>query len=278
LHCRRFRENCGQCPQKDDIGRFDFTRWNLLKVRQLATSPNVSYIFPSTWIQNEAAGSLQFRGFAAHIPNGFDPRPYRFRKRREARQMLGLPLDQRIVVVSSAALENKVKGVKLALGALSAVGQQGRAKPLTVVIGRETPGLQEQFPAVEMMLTGFIEDRERLGLFYAAADLLLFTSLADNLPITIQEAMAAATPVLAFAVGGVPELVTHEQTGWLVTAEDQAALAQSLRDKLESPSLESTGMHAREHIATSFSSENCVSRHLDLYRKLMQVHGQTSTL
>ena len=116
------------------------------------------------------------------------------------------------------------------------------------------------------LLTGFVTDRTRLGLLHAAADLLLFPSLADNLPITIQEAMAAGTPVLAFAAGGVPELVRPGRTGWLVAAGDQAALNRQLREILQADETWNFGERARTMIQDEFSVAGCVNQHVTLYR------------
>jgi len=125
---------------------------------------------------------------------------------------------------------------------------------------------------ISSLQAGFVEDRERLGLWYAAADLLLFPSLSDNLPITIQEAMAAGTPVVAFDVGGVPELVRHDHTGWLAAAGDQGALNRVLRSALQSDDLEAAGLRAQRWVEREYASELCVQRHLRAYRNAVQTH------
>jgi glycosyltransferase involved in cell wall biosynthesis len=270
LGCRRFQEQCGQCPQKSGLGRFDFTRSNLKLVRRLASSTNITYVFPSKWIQGEASGSLAFGSPTAHIPNGFDHRTYAFCGRQEARRLLGLAPDRKVVVVSSATLENRLKGLRYALEALK---ENQDLNPLAILIGQPSADLEAKLGDVAFWLTGFVEDRKRLGLLYAAADLLLYPSLGDNLPITIQEAMAAATPVLAFSVGGVPELVRHGQTGWLVPAGDQDALNRALRAVLELEDMEAVGLRAQKFVAEQFAPELCVKRHLDLYRAVTNVEN-----
>jgi glycosyltransferase involved in cell wall biosynthesis len=267
MECARFRESCGSCPKLREIGRIDFTRSNLKRLRRLARGSPVNYAFPSRWIQDEASRSLRFVGEAVHLPNGFDPRPYDYRGRKDARTALGLGHKKRIVAVSSASLEDNRKGLAYALRALAA---NRDLSPHVVIIGRSPPGIDQALQGLDFTLAGFVTERCKLGLFFAAADLLLFTSLADNLPITVQEAMAASTPVLAFDVGGVPELVRPGSTGWLVPKGDQEALNRQLREVLQSSDTTPFGNRAQAMMRDEFSVATCIDRHVSLYRKVLE--------
>jgi len=266
--CNRYIHECGHCPQRAGVGRFDFTKWNLKQMRRLAGFESVHYVFPSRWICEEASRSLPFAGMATHIQNGFDRRPYEYRERVDARKALGLDLNRRIIAVSSAALNDERKGLRFALRAVEA---NREFNPLLILIGKAPAGVEDAVKGLDTLSPGFLESRARLGLLYAAADLLLFPSLADNLPITIQEAMAAGTPVLAFDVGGIPELVKHGETGWLVPLADQEALIRSLRLALESSETEAMGARARTFVTEEYGVGRCVERHLQIYRRAMAV-------
>jgi glycosyltransferase involved in cell wall biosynthesis len=225
------------------------------------------YAFPSKWVQMEASRSLDFGGTAVHIPNGFDPNPYDYHHREEARRILQLPSDRQVVVVSSAALEDRRKGVAFALRALQA---NRDLNPFVILIGRPFTGIEETLGGFNKIIAGFIEERPRLGLLYAAADLLLFSSLADNLPITIQEAMAARTPVVAFRVGGISELVEDGKTGWLVPVGDQNALNETLRRALLSGQTKAFGERGRAFITEQYSRQKCVEKHLEVYESAIE--------
>lgn len=107
--------------------------------------------------------------------------------------------------------------------------------------------------------------------YIAAADLLVVPSRWESLPITPLEAMACGVPVLATAVGGMPEAVTEGRTGWLVPADDERALAASLRDLLaDRDRLERAGAAARELVAERFRLDTMVDRVAALYRELIE--------
>ena len=69
-----------------------------------------------------------------------------------------------------------------------------------------------------------------------AARALVQPSFYEGLPVVIMEAMALARPVISTYVGGIPELVEHNKTGWLVPASDDSALAGAMAAALEAGS------------------------------------------
>ena len=124
-------------------------------------------------------------------------------------------------------------------------------------------------PAIHFWLTGFVGDRRKLGLLFAAADVFLFSSLEDNLPIMVQESLAAGTPVVGFAAGGIPEMVDHERTGWLCPPRDQIALNQNLRSALARNDLADIGKIAQQTVRKRFDVDAFGQAHLALYQKAL---------
>lgn len=106
--------------------------------------------------------------------------------------------------------------------------------------------------------------------YIAAADLLVVPSSWESLPITPLEAMACGVPVLATAVGGMPEAVEEGRTGWLVPAGDEDALAAALRDLLgDRDRLERAGAAAREVVEERFRLDTMVDQVAALYGRLL---------
>ena len=264
--CTRFTRACGECPQLNSFAKMDLTRFNLHRNRRVAAVSPIHYIFPSKWMQEEAEKTLDIQGRSDVIANGFDPLPYGFVPRLEARARLGIDPNDRIICVGSHTVSNPYKGFGFAVKAIRSIAD---LNPLIIVLGNAGKEVHEMFSGLRVMAPGFLQEKSALSPYYSAADLMLFPSLADNLPIMIQESMAAATPVLAFRTGGIPELVTHSDNGWLVEGKNQEDLNAALRHALQGTESAALGLRAKARISKYFTIEDCVKKHLDLYQKTL---------
>jgi FkbM family methyltransferase len=152
-------------------------------------------------------------------------------------------------VVPSALSRDQVRD-SLGMKGLTAVfaGRLVRQKnlPLAIEAMRDVPGLElvlvgdgPERPAIERTIqaAGVAERVRVLGAvsqqqacdWMRAADVTLLTSDWENFPHAVVESLSQGTPVIATAVGGVPEIVEHDRNGWLVTPGDRAALTAALR-------------------------------------------------
>lgn len=94
-------------------------------------------------------------------------------------------------------------------------------------------------------------------------------SRIENLPLSLLEAMAWGRPVVATRVGGVPDVVVDDVTGFLVPSDDESALAERLRQLAQSPPLRARlGEAGRQRVEREFVHRVCVDRHLELYARL----------
>jgi glycosyltransferase involved in cell wall biosynthesis len=117
---------------------------------------------------------------------------------------------------------------------------------------------------------GRLHDDVALCLAYAAADVFVSTASADNLPLTIMEAMACGTPAIAFDVGGVGDLVDDGVTGRLVPMDDATALGAAL-DWIfaDADRRRALGSAARRKIEAGFTLEHQARAYAELYEELV---------
>ncbi len=165
----------------------------------------------------------------ATIPNGFDTRAAVL-SREEARAILGLPPEA--TVLGWVGRLSREKGADVMLQALarlpdrnvilSIVGSGGERASLDALVHQH--GLNDR-----VRWHGLLPGAGRL---YRAFDRFVLSSRTEGTPISLFEAMAAEVPIVATAVGGVPDVLA-EGTGWLVPPEDPAALAAALASALE---------------------------------------------
>lgn len=105
----------------------------------------------------------------------------------------------------------------------------------------------------------------------AASDGFVLSSVSEGFPNVVMEALASATPVVATNVGGVPELVQDEKTGFLVSPRDPSELARSMIRMMETPEEKrrTMGKKGREWIRKNCSIERVVDQWVSLYRNAL---------
>jgi glycosyltransferase involved in cell wall biosynthesis len=117
----------------------------------------------------------------------------------------------------------------------------------------------------------FLGHRTDIPRLLGRCDLFVLPSLYEGFPLAIQEAMAAGRPVIASAVGGVPEAVRDGVTGLLVPPSDPAALADAIRRLLADPALaQRMGAAGRVRAEQEFSYEAMVQRTTRIYDDVLE--------
>jgi glycosyltransferase involved in cell wall biosynthesis len=104
----------------------------------------------------------------------------------------------------------------------------------------------------------------------AAMDVFVLPSLKEGLPLALLEAMALERPVVATAVGGVPEVLRHRATGVLVAPRDERALAEACLELARRPEWARTlGARARRAVENEFSHEQNGQALLEAYSRVV---------
>jgi glycosyltransferase involved in cell wall biosynthesis len=149
---------------------------------------------------------------------------------------------------------------------------------LQLVIAGDGPERQElERLAAELGIEDcaqFVGVRGAIGELLAGLDLFVLSSRQEACPLALMEAMAAGCAVVATDVGGVREVVTHGEDGWLVEPERPSELAAAMRRALEdSASASRLGQAARRTAATHFTLDRMVDETLSLYEMLLSHDG-----
>ena len=169
---------------------------------------------------------------------------------------------------------DRVKGFDLALSAFSEVlVRHPSAKLVIAGDGPERTTLARQAVhlgidhAVEFL--GWVNASDVPNLINTAS-ILLMPSRADAFPLVGLQAGFMARPVIAADVGGIPELVVHGETGWLVEPDSSGALAQGIEYLLDHwEELESMGLAARRRCLDLFSFDRIIDTYNRLYESIV---------
>lgn len=273
LSCERWRVGCGACP---DLGLYpaitrDGTAANWDRKREVYAASQLHVAAPSQWLLDRVADAPLAAGVVERrlIRIGVDRAVFTAGDRQAARARLGLPADVAIVMFAAhgtranpwkdfATLERAVERLPGLLNGkrvvLLAIGQAGENR---------------QLEGAELRMLPFERDRGRLADFYRAADVYLHATRADNSPIVVIEALACGTPVVASAVGGIPELVDAGQTGWLAPVGDAEGLAQqTARLLLDSSMRAAFSRAALDRAARDFDVVRQIQQYLEWFAEL----------
>lgn len=165
------------------------------------------------------------------IYNGVDHERFSILDRQQARRHLGLELEDKLVLYVGNL--KPIKGLDLLLrGFAQADPSESRAQLAIVGGGAEAAGLnalaQELGIADRVMFPGPASHSD-IPNWLGACDTFALCSANEGVPNVLLEAMAAGRPCIASTVGGIPEVVTHGETGLLLDSRTPEAVAASLR-------------------------------------------------
>jgi glycosyltransferase involved in cell wall biosynthesis len=194
--------------------------------------------------------------------------------RRQARERLGLAIDRRIVTFAGQFIERK--GIADLLRAWCLIGPPARDGADLLLIGDDVAGNGEYRVEMEGLArqigcaARFLGFRKDVADWLLASDVAVVPSHSEPLGNATLEAMSFAVPVIGSAVGGIPEMVVHEQTGLLVPPHAPVELAGAIgRLLLDSAARESLGEQARRRCEERFSLQAHVAATLDQYRHVL---------
>jgi len=227
-------------------------------------------------LNSESAAELETAGLGAGrtclIPNGVDVRrfvPAEPAERTGLRSRLGIP--QAVPVALFVGRLERRKGLDILLAAWADLLRRGTPPHLLIAgpgdaaaWGREANalGLRDRIT--------FLGGREDVADLYRAADLFVFPSRGEGCSNAVLEAMASALPVVLADVAGNREAVREDgKAGWLVPAEDPAALAEAVATLTASPALRrELAASARERVLERFDIDRVGAQYLSLYEAL----------
>jgi glycosyltransferase involved in cell wall biosynthesis len=141
----------------------------------------------------------------------------------------------------------------------------------------EARGNKPTIPGWDARWIGYKANEDAMARALAAADLTVVPSLAENLSNIALESLACGTPVLAFDVGGMKDVVRHMETGYLARRFDTEDLAAGLRALLENEPLRARlGARCREIALAEYARDRELQQFVRLYEGVTQANDPLS--
>lgn len=273
--CHRWQTGCGECRLLRRSGADDLSAQTYRRKQKAYDEGEIRFVACSEYMAKSAMKSpLLARHSVTTIANPIDTEF--FSPGVANRGRLGLPAGKRLVLFVAYNVNDVNKGFRYVAKAVARLLQADAALTdnLAIVpVGKNAGQWVEKF-ACEVCPIDYVSDRTTMRELYRACDVLIISSQMENLPNTIVEAKACGLPVVAPAVGGIPEMVRHEVDGFLATsysmtddgAAMQESLAEGLRFVVSHPDYARLSAAAREDAVSTYSEAAVVRRYEELYQ------------
>lgn len=286
--CERWTGGCGTCPYPDlqyALWR-DSSHGNWLRKKRIYESCRLYVVTPSHWLMDRVERSILKPAMIEGrvINNGVDQTIFQPGSRELARRELGIDTAEQVVLFAANGIRESVwKDYATMRGAVAEAARMADRPIRFLAVGEESP--QEQVGAATITFVPYRSAAE-LVRYYQAADLYLHGARAENFPTTVLEALSCGLPVVATAVGGIPEQVCglrHDgdgsgvnrygrdaATGILTPLGDVEALSRAVRLLLKESDLRrQLSASAVRDARQRFSLEGMGQRYVDFFTGIL---------
>lgn len=204
-----------------------------------------------------------------HIPHGVETGVFSPLDKKQCKTLLGLPENKNVLLCGMETMNRPLKGADLLLEALRGLPDAVKKESVLLFFGHADEEIMRRFEMPVMNL-GFLHNASLKAMAFSAADVFVNPTRAENFPLVVLESMACGTPVVSFAVGGVPEMVRPGTTGYLAEPENPDDLRKSVMRFLDDKAgHEAMARKCREIVMAEYPLELQVQRYIDLYQQVI---------
>jgi glycosyltransferase involved in cell wall biosynthesis len=271
LECDRWKTGCGKCPHPEiePAVKRDATAIEWWLKRRAYRKSNFTIVTPSKWLADRVGESPLLDGPVHCIPHGVDTAVFKPLDQSHCRELLGVPEGKIVLLCAIEHMDRPLKGADLLVKALDFLPKAFQDQCVLLLFGHPNRRIQEQIslPIIDL---GYINEDRLKAVAYSAADLLINPTRAESFGLVALESMACGTPVAAFKVGGIPELVRPGVTGLLAKPDDPEGLAACIQSMAGDPvQLQSMADRCRDVATTEYTLTQQVRRTIELYQYVL---------
>jgi len=267
--CSGYKDSCGSCKvlgssKDNDLSRKVFNR----KEKTFSQIENMTIVGLSKWLSNCANHSTLLKNKKhVSLPNPIDTNIFKPFDKEKARELWSLPKDKKLVLFGTlGATSDPRKGFDELNNTLHKLENKDIE---FVVFGSSEPRESQNF-GFKTHYLGSLADDVSLVTLYSAVDVIIISSLQENLSNVILESLACGTPVVGFDIGGNSDMIIHKETGYLAKPFDTDNLAFGIEWVLNSENYNELCQNAREKIFREFDSIVVGKKYIELYEDILK--------
>lgn len=265
--CKKYETSCSKCPflksKLFDPASYVFKR----KEKLISKKASLSFITPSKWLADCVLNSNLYKSSKVEIiPNVLDSKIFKDIDRKAARNILNLPLNKKLILFGAdGGTSNPYKGWNYLKAAFKHINMPDVE---LVVFGNKLSLSETNELPYYIHSLGRFYDESSLALLYNAVDVFVIPSLMDNYPNTILESLFCQTPVVAFNIGGIPDLVIHQKTGYLAEYKNDKDLSDGIKWVLEHADSDLFKTELSNFTRNNLSPDINIKKHIELINSI----------
>jgi glycosyltransferase involved in cell wall biosynthesis len=271
--CDHFINQCGNCWMLRDAGDSDlsFSGW-LRKADLLKAAKNMVFVTCSHWLADVARTSSLLKDFRIEtIPNPIDTAIFSAKDTTAARTKWGINPKSKIILFGAANIMDRRKGISYLMDALNDLkNNYDNVQDIEIVIFGKNKSFDTGLFPFKVYEVGIISSQADLAELYSLADVFVSPAIEDNLPNTVMEALACATPVVAFNTGGIPDMVEHLQNGYLAEFKSATDFAAGIHYVLDGERRDFLSINARQKVVDTFTNEKVAEQYMAVYQSILK--------
>ncbi|GHT90444.1 hypothetical protein FACS1894122_00700 [Alphaproteobacteria bacterium] len=269
LDCDKWIERCHSCTYLNTYPAIDTDNSHLIydtKKKIYDSCEKITVVAVSNWLKEKVEHSILQNHDIRCIYNGVDEKIFHNYNKQEVRKELSLPYDKKIILFCCDYGDaNPWKGGSY-LGKVYEI-LKSREDILFLCVGSPQKGYRHE----RFYDTGFIGDKNLLAKYYSAADLFLYPTIADSFPFVTLESMSCSTPIISFNTGGIPEQISHMNTGYIAKQFDVDDLLNGVNTFMNDDELwKKASILSRKTVESRFTIDICLKNYIDLYHEVIE--------
>jgi glycosyltransferase involved in cell wall biosynthesis len=297
FHCERWKRGCGKCPDLSIYPAIkrDSTAYNWRKKKEIYAKTKFFVATPSRSLMEKVQQSMLASAAVETrvIPNGVDLSIFHPADKQRVRRKLKINSDVNVLLFAANVIrQNPYKDYQTMREAVARVSERMHGKDLLFIALGEN-ATPERIGRAHVQFVPYQNKPEAVAQYYQAADIYVHAAKVDTFPNTVLESLACGTPVVATAVGGIPEQVkglkvlgckfqvagrqlngyeSDQATGLLVRPGVPVEMARAIEALLRDDSQRlRLGENARTDARERFDLNHQVKAYLDWYQEIIEV-------
>jgi glycosyltransferase involved in cell wall biosynthesis len=267
--CDKYTQNCGYCNvlgsrQSKDLSFKILQR----KKKTFAKIKSMAAIGVSKWMADCAKKSTLFSDKkVVCLPNPINTNVFKPIDKFQSRILWNLPKDKKLVLFGAmAATSTPHKGYDLLIESLNKIASENIE---FVVFGSDEPKNPPKLPH-KIRYLGHLSDEVSLVSLYSACDVMVIPSKREAFGQTASESLSCGTPVVAFGIGGLPDIINHKINGYLAQPFDTLDLAKGIDWVLNSENYDELSKNAREKVVREFDYGIVAKKYINRYEEILR--------